>query len=159
MRVSHTGQDSTGNPDHLEPIPALDANNYNQAVFSSLIQDVQPQLWMIVKPSFSPEYGLLLVHEVEYASDDMVHRPKWATQAELANHLGKMVDFYPSDAGYKIIKHFSSPDRVNYVKNGETVSWPKDVPASLTRATTPGHLAWSQLQVQTPGDQPSFKRR
>ncbi len=25
---------------------------------------------------------------VEYASEDRLHRPKWATQAELANHLG-----------------------------------------------------------------------
>lgn len=41
--------------------------------------------------------------------------------------LGSMVDFYPADAGYKIVKDFNSPDQANYLKDGVVVSWPEIV--------------------------------
>lgn len=44
-------------------------------------------------------------------------------QPDLTRHLGAMVDFYPHDAGYKIVKDFALPDKANYVKDGATVSW------------------------------------
>lgn len=46
---------------HLEPIYPFDHEGYDQAVFRSLIDDRKPAFWMLVKPSFSPEYGLLAV--------------------------------------------------------------------------------------------------
>lgn len=48
-------------------------------------------------------------------------------QPDLARHLGAFVDFYPDDAGYKIVKDFAAPDKANYVRNGVTVSWQESV--------------------------------
>ena len=63
------------NPDHLEPIPAYDPDGYDQAVFQSLLGDNTAELWMIGKPSFSPEYAVILRHIQKFAeSDDVFDR-------------------------------------------------------------------------------------
>ncbi len=49
------------NPNHLEPIAAYDSDGYDQAVFRSFIGDQQPSLWMVSKPSFSPEHGFMIL--------------------------------------------------------------------------------------------------
>lgn len=72
------GQDFA-NPDHLEPIPAYDPDGYNQAVFESLIGQRRPELWMIVKPSFSPEFAVLLFcHEESGTSSEPTK--KWEVE-------------------------------------------------------------------------------
>ncbi|MAS93571.1 MAG: hypothetical protein CMO55_10300 [Verrucomicrobiales bacterium] len=50
---------------HLEPIPAYDPDGYDIAVYQSLIGKRYPELWMIGKPSFSPEYAVLLYETVD----------------------------------------------------------------------------------------------
>ena len=48
-------------PDRLEPIPPLGFQaSYNQAVHTALIGEKEPLLWMMVEPSFSPEYVVLI---------------------------------------------------------------------------------------------------
>jgi len=54
------------NPNHLEPVPAYDTDGYDQAVFRSLIGDRPGELWMIGKPSFKPEYAVILRNHIEY---------------------------------------------------------------------------------------------
>jgi hypothetical protein len=44
-------------------------------------------------------------------------------QPNLERYFGEMVDFYPSDAGFKILKDFSSPDQANYLKYNKEVCW------------------------------------
>ncbi|NNG15308.1 MAG: hypothetical protein HKM89_02425, partial [Gemmatimonadales bacterium] len=46
--------------DHLKPIPAYGEFGYGEAVFRALIKERLPELWMIVRPSFSPEYTVVL---------------------------------------------------------------------------------------------------
>lgn len=46
--------------DRLEPVPAYDRLGYSQTVFQVLVREQMPELWMIVKPSFSPEYAVVL---------------------------------------------------------------------------------------------------
>ncbi|CAN5687858.1 hypothetical protein BH11VER1_BH11VER1_33630 [soil metagenome] len=50
---------------HLEPISPYDPSGYDQAVFRSLIGEDLGQLWMVVKPSFSPEYAIVLRQKVK----------------------------------------------------------------------------------------------
>jgi len=58
------------NPNHLEPMAAYDPDGYDQAVFQSLIGKDPGELWMIGRPSFGPEYAVILRHEVTYANSD-----------------------------------------------------------------------------------------
>lgn len=60
--------DSPSNPNHLEPVPAYEPDGYDHAVFRSLIGEDPGELWMIGKPSFAPEYAVILRHEVTYAN-------------------------------------------------------------------------------------------
>ena len=52
------------NQNHLLPVPAYDSYGYTQAVFESLIGDTQAEFWMVVRPSFSLEYAVIL-HQYE----------------------------------------------------------------------------------------------
>lgn len=51
-------------PNHLEPIKphayTQFLNEYYELVFTKLVGDCSPSIWMIVEPSFSPEYALIL---------------------------------------------------------------------------------------------------
>ncbi len=47
-------------------------------------------------------------------------------QPNINKYFGEMVDFYPPDAGYKILKDFTDPSQANYVKYVNTVSWPEE---------------------------------
>jgi hypothetical protein len=44
-------------------------------------------------------------------------------QSALDKHFGEMMAFYPPDAGLKILKDFSPPERANYLKYNKEVSW------------------------------------
>lgn len=44
-------------------------------------------------------------------------------QPDLDKYFGKMIKFYPPEAGYKILKDFCAPDRANYLKYNHEVSW------------------------------------
>ncbi|MBB5353472.1 hypothetical protein HNR46_003733 [Haloferula luteola] len=73
------------NPNHLEPLPAYDPDGYDQAVFRSLIGDDPGELWMIGKPSFCPEYAVIIRHEVVYAKSDdpfdrRIESEKWIVE-------------------------------------------------------------------------------
>jgi len=73
------------NPDHLEPIPAYDPDGYDQAVFRSLLGNQRAELWMIGKPSFSPEYVVILRHIQKFAESDdgfdrTVESEKWVVE-------------------------------------------------------------------------------
>jgi len=71
------------NPNNLEPIPAYDSTGYNQAVFRSLLGEEPGELWMVGKPSFSPEYAVILRHEVKYSdhpADEHVKADKWVIE-------------------------------------------------------------------------------
>jgi CRP-like cAMP-binding protein len=57
-------------------------------IIQRLASNLQFLLDMIEDLSLRSIDSRLARYLVEYASDDMLHRPKWATQAELANHLG-----------------------------------------------------------------------
>jgi hypothetical protein len=50
-------------PFHLEPLWPFSPGNYDQIVFQDLILQDRPILCMIVKPSFTPEYGFCLAQE------------------------------------------------------------------------------------------------
>ncbi len=54
--------EAPSNPDQLEPIPAYDPDGYDQAVYRSLLGAEDADAWMIGKPSFSPEYAVILRH-------------------------------------------------------------------------------------------------
>jgi len=54
-------------PNHLEPIPAYDPDGYDQAVYKSLLGKEPGEIWMVVRPSFSPEYAVTIRHEITYA--------------------------------------------------------------------------------------------
>jgi len=62
--------DTYANQNHLTPITAYNDDGYDQAVFKSLIGNVDAEMWMIVRPSFSAEYAIILYHEVEYKKKD-----------------------------------------------------------------------------------------
>ena len=77
--------ESPSNPNHLVPLPAYDPDGYDQAVFQSLIGDDPGELWMIGKPSFDPEWAVILRHEVEYAKSDdpfgrEIESEKWVVE-------------------------------------------------------------------------------
>lgn len=48
---------------HLEPIAPYDPDGYNQEVLQTLIGDSLGELWMVAKPSFNPEYAVIIRHE------------------------------------------------------------------------------------------------
>jgi hypothetical protein len=54
------------NPNHLLPVPAYDSDGYSQAVFESLIGNLRPEIWMVVRPSFEEEYAIILYRDIEY---------------------------------------------------------------------------------------------
>lgn len=59
------------NPDHLEPIPPYEFDGYSQAVFQSLVENNESvEAWMIVMPSFSPEYAVILRHLMKFSEPD-----------------------------------------------------------------------------------------
>lgn len=62
--------ESPSNPNHLEPLPAYAPDGYDQAVFQSLIGKDPGELWMIGKPSFGPEYAVVLRHELTYSNPE-----------------------------------------------------------------------------------------
>ncbi len=77
--------EAPSNPNHLEPMPAYDPDGYDQAVFRSLVGDDLGELWMIVKPSFNPEYAVIVRHEIEYAKSDdpfdrRIESEKWVVE-------------------------------------------------------------------------------
>ncbi|WP_416307256.1 hypothetical protein [Neptunicella sp. SCSIO 80796] len=45
---------------YLEPIPPFDRTSYNEALLESFIDNKDPELWMIVKPSFELPYAIIL---------------------------------------------------------------------------------------------------
>lgn len=50
-------------PNHLEPIRRdvnVSLSGYDQLVFRTLVREPEPVAWMIVKPSFFPEYAVIL---------------------------------------------------------------------------------------------------
>ncbi len=61
--------------DHLVPISAYDSDGYSQAVFDSLIGESMPKLWMVVRPSFRPEYAIILYE----------YKGKWTLEKVEAN--------------------------------------------------------------------------
>ena len=72
------------NPNHLEPIPAYEPYGYDQAVFSSLLGKEPGEIWMIGKPSFSPEYAVILRNKL----------PPSASEFDKKNDSGKWVVEY-----------------------------------------------------------------
>ncbi len=68
------------NSNHLEPVPAYDSSGYNQAVFKSLIGNIRAKLWMVVRPSFSKEYAIILYeHKNEWRLEKVTAKEKiWA---------------------------------------------------------------------------------
>lgn len=73
------------NPNHLEPMAAYDPDGYDQAVFKSLIGKDLGELWMIGRPSFGPEYAVILRHEVTYSNpeepfDRTISSEKWVVE-------------------------------------------------------------------------------
>lgn len=69
--------------DLLEKHPGL-----ARIIIQRLAGTVQLLLTMVEDLSLRSIESRLARYLVEQASDDTLHRPKWATQAELANHLG-----------------------------------------------------------------------
>ena len=80
------GQNQT-EPDHLVPVPAYEHDDYGNSVFHTLIKQRLPELYMIVRPSFSVEYAVSigsiwsegfpkkrLRYEIEYTE---AKRPIW----------------------------------------------------------------------------------
>lgn len=70
------------NPNHLEPIPAYDPNGYDQAVYRSLLGVEASDAWMIGKPSFSPEYAVILRHsrKVDDPFDVKIESQRWVLE-------------------------------------------------------------------------------
>ncbi len=57
-------------PDFLTPVPAYDADGYSNAVIESLIGKGNcAELWMICRPSFQPEYAVILRHEIPVSAE------------------------------------------------------------------------------------------
>lgn len=83
--VDAPAADIPRNPNHLEPIPAYDPDGYDQAVFRSLIGEDPGELWMVGKASFSPEYAVIIRHEITYAKSDdpfdrKIESEKWIVE-------------------------------------------------------------------------------
>jgi hypothetical protein len=84
------------NPNHLEPVPAYAPDGYDQAVFRSLIGDDPGELWMVGKPSFSPEYAIIIRHEIKYRKSDdpfehKIQSEKWIVEhTEAKKQIWKM---------------------------------------------------------------------
>ncbi len=62
-------------------------------------------------------------------------------QPKLALLLGKMVGFYPSDAGFKILKNFLPPDKAIYI-NGEEFLVKKILTGALTDQVDAANIAY-----------------
>ena len=58
-------------PQYLQPVPPY-PDEYRQIVFNSLIKEAQPVLWMLVRPSFSPEYAMVITE----SPNNIVGKPK-----------------------------------------------------------------------------------
>lgn len=59
-------ESSYATPNHLTPIAAYNYDGYEQAVYKSLIGNKTSGIWMVVLPSFSVEYAVVLYENVEY---------------------------------------------------------------------------------------------
>ena len=85
------GAEAPTNPNHLEPMQAYAPDGYDQAVFRSLIGNDPGELWMVGKPSFSPEYAVILRHEIKYAKpgdflDRTIESEKWIVEYAVAKN-------------------------------------------------------------------------
>jgi len=118
------------NPNHLLPVPAYDSDGYDQAVFKSLIGNVRPEIWMVVRPSFEEEYAIVLYRDIEYeeAKGDMTYprkaiRDEWllskisATQKIWAwKDIGEgrsILDIKPTD---DVVKDSIAVNKADYEK-------------------------------------------
>lgn len=78
---------SAESPNHLQPVVPYNhgGDNYYRIVFNTLIKDVLPEAWMLVRPSFRPEYAVILrkasandTNITEYALEyAVVEKPIW----------------------------------------------------------------------------------
>jgi hypothetical protein len=75
LSFSGTSFAQHSSPNHLVPIPAYDQDGYDQAVFHALIGGGLPKLWMVCKPSFSPEYAVILRAEPLNPKHTLPHQP------------------------------------------------------------------------------------
>jgi len=73
--------------DYLVPIDPF-AGLYNQAVYESLIGETNSELWMITRPSFSPEQAIILESEtIEDKNKHTITSQKWFLKEVLANEI------------------------------------------------------------------------
>lgn len=63
-------------PDHLLPIPAYHPFGYDLAVFQSLVGYQSAELWMIGRPSFGPEYAVILRCIQKFADSENIFNRK-----------------------------------------------------------------------------------
>lgn len=89
----------------------------------------QPLIWLSLIPELSNSNEF-----VSFLKDKNIRffEGGWSIyippQIDLEKILGKITEFYPADAGYKIVKDFKSPENARYVnKKNESVSWPETV--------------------------------
>lgn len=52
-------------PEPLKPLPLI-LNNYNSAIFNSLLSKTTPRLWMIAFPSRTSAYAIILDEKIDY---------------------------------------------------------------------------------------------
>ena len=104
-------------------------NSINRVLFRQIfIHNGKPKqkyiTWTTHFPSFQDfhnfEQYLEQNHIFYYAGGCTIYIPP---QPNLDKYFGNMVKFYPSDAGFKILKDFSVPERANYLKYNHEVSW------------------------------------
>ena len=62
---------------HLTPIPAYNADGYDQAVFRSLIGESHPALWAILIGNIGPEFAVLLKEDDANADATSPNQKKW----------------------------------------------------------------------------------
>lgn len=73
-------------PNHLEPIQAYNhlqfLDEYYHLVFSTLVKDYRPSIWMVVEPSFRPEYAMILREVVSEDSTETFFELEYAVATE-----------------------------------------------------------------------------
>ncbi len=80
LAISSLGVFAKDELNHLEPVPAYDHSrtDYEQTVFKALIDDNWPDAWMIVRPSFRPEYAVVLRKVSEESGDSVRYELEYA---------------------------------------------------------------------------------
>ncbi len=104
-------------------------NSINRALYRRIfIHNGKPKQKYITWDTYFPSFQdfsyfkqyLDQNHIVYYEGGCTIYIPP---QPDLDKYFGKMVKFYPPDAGIKILKDFSPPDRASYLKYNHEVSW------------------------------------